>query len=653
MSGETSKTVLDLPSHPGEPYSYFGTGAFVPPQLITAIETVEHRMVSGNFVDDSRRIFAVWRNSGIVAVNDLVAFTDTASAATASKVVIRDGSGDFAAHIITAALVGNASTATLAAAATVLATARAINGVNFDGSAAITVTAAAGTLSGATLAANVLASSLTSVGILSGLTVTATITGSITGNAGTATAFQTARTINGVSFDGTANITLPAGTSTSWAVARLLAGNSVDGSANVAFANKFIVQGTADSGLSAAQFLGALATGILKSTTTTGVLSVAVAGDFPTLNQSTTGSAATLTTARAINGINFDGSVAITVTAAAGTLTGATLAAGVTASSLTSLGTIAALVAGTITGSSTMAITGIATTVATFTGPAGNNSGSIKVIGNRTTYGNITGQFLTTAGGSTSADGITISTDSGFVSLSTGGQADALKLVHGGAATFASSVAMGALTATSMTITGKGGWNTGTDRILNIGGTLSTNNNSFGAVSSPTFDTAVTTLGAALYTSWGTAAAAFTLGAVYGLYVDDGGKGAGSSVTLQYGIYIAPQTQGATNWALYTTGAVNTGALTATQFRGTILDSNAASDLLLKRNGTTKVTVGASGVTFADTVLTDVVQSKTGTLTLTVSALIVLSPVSFLTGSKYLVIDGSGNVSVSTLGPIA
>ncbi len=40
----------------------------------------------------------------------------------------------------------------------------------------------------------------------------------------------------------------------------------------------------------------ALATGILKSTTTTGALSIAVAGDFPTLNQNTTGNAATVTT---------------------------------------------------------------------------------------------------------------------------------------------------------------------------------------------------------------------------------------------------------------------------------------------------------------------------------------------------------------------
>ncbi len=86
-----------------------------------------------------------------------------------------------------------------------------------------------------------------------------------------------------------------------WTTARNLAGNSVDGSANVAFANKFIVQGTTDSGLSGAQFLGALTTGILKNTTTTGVLSIAIAGDFPTLNQNTTGTASAWTTGRTIS----------------------------------------------------------------------------------------------------------------------------------------------------------------------------------------------------------------------------------------------------------------------------------------------------------------------------------------------------------------
>lgn len=56
----------------------------------------------------------------------------------------------------------------------------------------------------------------------------------------------------------------------------------------------------------------ALGTGILKTTTGTGTLSIAVAGDFPTLNQNTTGSAATLTTSRNIYGNAFNGSADVT-----------------------------------------------------------------------------------------------------------------------------------------------------------------------------------------------------------------------------------------------------------------------------------------------------------------------------------------------------
>jgi hypothetical protein len=101
-------------------------------------------------------------------------FTVTSNATTANSpntIVSRDGSGNFNAGTITASLTGNVSgssgsTTGNAATATVLATARAINGVNFNGSAAITVTAAAGTLSGATLASGVTASSLTSVGTI-------------------------------------------------------------------------------------------------------------------------------------------------------------------------------------------------------------------------------------------------------------------------------------------------------------------------------------------------------------------------------------------------------------------------------------------------------------------------------------------------------
>ncbi|KKM72400.1 hypothetical protein LCGC14_1420960, partial [marine sediment metagenome] len=71
--------------------------------------------------------------------------------------------GTAAFTTVTAALSGNASTATL------LQNARTINGVSFNGGANITVTADANTLTNTTLKSTVVASSLTSVGTLSSL----------------------------------------------------------------------------------------------------------------------------------------------------------------------------------------------------------------------------------------------------------------------------------------------------------------------------------------------------------------------------------------------------------------------------------------------------------------------------------------------------
>lgn len=63
----------------------------------------------------------------------------------------------------------------------------------------------------------------------------------------------------------------------------------------------------ATSGTDYAPGTSALATGILKSTTTTGALSIAVAGDFPTLNQNTTGSAASLSISGQTGLLTFTG----------------------------------------------------------------------------------------------------------------------------------------------------------------------------------------------------------------------------------------------------------------------------------------------------------------------------------------------------------
>lgn len=124
------------------------------------------------------------------------------------------------------------------------------------------------------------------------LQVTNAISGSITGNAATATALATARTIGTITGDATS------------------AGSSFDGTANNTNALTVTkVNGVAFSGL---------ATGILKNTTSTGVPSIAIAADFPTLNQNTSGSAATLATPRTIGGVSFNGSANITVASATG-----------------------------------------------------------------------------------------------------------------------------------------------------------------------------------------------------------------------------------------------------------------------------------------------------------------------------------------------
>ncbi|HDW2538147.1 TPA: tail fiber protein [Escherichia coli] len=132
----------------------------------------------------------------------------------------------------------------------------------------------------------------TTGGTVSGpLSVTGGLTGSLNGNASTATKLQTARSIGGVVFDGSANINLPgvnttgnqnttgnAATATKLQTARTIGGVSFDGTANIN----------------------------LPGVNTTG-------------NQNTTGNAATATklqTARTINGVSFDGSANISLSPA-------------------------------------------------------------------------------------------------------------------------------------------------------------------------------------------------------------------------------------------------------------------------------------------------------------------------------------------------
>jgi hypothetical protein len=89
---------------------------------------------------------------------------------------------------------------------------------------------------------------------------------------------------------------------------------------------------------------GSVTASQLISNVATGTAPLVVTSTTPVANLSIGGNAATATKLAAtknINGVAFDGSADITVTAAAGTLTGSTLASNVVNSSLTSVGTIA------------------------------------------------------------------------------------------------------------------------------------------------------------------------------------------------------------------------------------------------------------------------------------------------------------------------
>jgi hypothetical protein len=257
------------------------------------------------------------------------------------------------------ALLTKLSIAGTASSATKLATARNINGVAFDGSGDITITAVAdaGTLTGTTLKSTVTGSSLTSVGTLANLTVTNPIVGSITGNAATATTATTA---------GTATTTTGnAGSATKLATARNINGVAFDGSGDIT------ITAVADAGTLTGTTLKSTVTGssltsvgTLANLTVTNPIVGSITGNAATATTATTagtattttgnaGSATKLATARNINGVAFDGSGDITITAVAdaGTLTGTTLKSTITGSSLTSVGTIASLTTGAITNS--------------------------------------------------------------------------------------------------------------------------------------------------------------------------------------------------------------------------------------------------------------------------------------------------------------
>ena len=186
------------------------------------------------------------------------------------------------------------------------------------------------------------------------LSTNTVIAGNVLGNSTTATRLQTGRFINGAYFDGNNDITITANTSAILTRGTYLTGSNFNGSAattwevDASSANtigKVVARDSTGSfaggTITADQFIGPL-TGNVTAISGTSTFYNLVANNIQgfTFN-GLAAQASVLAPGRAINGVQFNGSQDITVTAAAGTLSGATLASGVVNSSLTSVGTLA------------------------------------------------------------------------------------------------------------------------------------------------------------------------------------------------------------------------------------------------------------------------------------------------------------------------
>ena len=306
------------------------------------------------------------------------------------------------------------------------------------------------------------------LGGITTLTAT-TFSGALSGNASTATALQTSRTIQGVDFDGTANITVvTAGTGVSVSGTAVSIGqavgtasdvtfNSIATTAGITIGGNLVVNGTTtsvnstvstikdpiislgggdagaapiasdakDRGIEFQWFSTAAKKGFfgfrqsnqrfgfIPDGTNTAEAFSGTLGDIEATtfygalsgNASTATSAATLTTSRNINGVAFNGSSNITVTADATTLTGTTLNATVTASSLTSVGTLVNLTVTNAISGSVSGNAGTATTLQTsrnINGVAFNGSADIIVTAAATTLTGTTLNATVTASSLTS-----------------------------------------------------------------------------------------------------------------------------------------------------------------------------------------------------------------------------------------------------------
>lgn len=180
------------------------------------------------------------------------------------------------------------------------------------------------------------------------------INGNVTGSAGTVNRFTTPRLINGVAFDGQQNITIKSSTTQKLIKGSFLSGSDFDGSQEVTLnvdatsANIIgkVVSRNSEGGFAAGTITADLVGNVTGDVTSTGESNFNIIRANQFIGAVLTGnafSATQLAVPKKINGVDFNGTTDITITASAGTLTGNTLNSTVTISSLTQVGTLASL----------------------------------------------------------------------------------------------------------------------------------------------------------------------------------------------------------------------------------------------------------------------------------------------------------------------
>ena len=285
-----------------------------------------------------RGIAFQWHNGaaakiGFFGYDDSTGFMTFVPDATITNEVVSGTQGDIQATNFRGTLVGSISNA--------LTIGTGLGGTSYNGSSAVTITNTgvtsnvAGTgisVSGATGAVTITNSGVTSAAVSgTGLSINAA-TGSVTITSN-ATSANTVSTI--VARDSSGNFS--AGTITA-----TLSGNATNVSGTVAIANGGSGQTTAQAAMNA--FAGAVTSAqYLRGNGTNVVMSAIQAGDVPTLNQNTTGSAGSVANAHTagtgLSGTTFNGSAAVTWTLNTATL----MATAVTALN----GGVTSIVAGT------------------------------------------------------------------------------------------------------------------------------------------------------------------------------------------------------------------------------------------------------------------------------------------------------------------